>query len=60
MSKVPIKNTPLIPNEIESMSQVTDQKSLAQSWREENKEAIDEYNRFVAKNGCFGDSFRKF
>jgi post-segregation antitoxin (ccd killing protein) len=60
MKKIPIEKIPLVPNEIESMSQVTDQKSLGQSWREENKEAIDEYNRFVAKNGCFGDSFRKF
>jgi post-segregation antitoxin (ccd killing protein) len=60
MKNVPNVKAPLIPNEIESMSQVTDQKSLGQSWREENKEAIDEYNRFVAKNGCFGDSFRKF
>jgi post-segregation antitoxin (ccd killing protein) len=60
MKNVPNVKAPLIPNEIESMSQVTDQKSSAQSWREENKEAIDEYNRFVAKNGCFGDSFRKF
>jgi post-segregation antitoxin (ccd killing protein) len=60
MKNVPNVKAPLIPNEIESRSQVTDQKSSAQSWREENKEAIDEYNRFVAKNGCFGDSFRKF
>jgi post-segregation antitoxin (ccd killing protein) len=60
MKNVPNVKAPLIPNEIESMSQVPDQTSLAQSWREENKEAIDEYNRFVAKNGCYGDSFRKF
>jgi post-segregation antitoxin (ccd killing protein) len=60
MEKNLIENTPLISTEIASDIKAPDQTSLAQSWREENKEAIDEYNRLVAKNGCFGDSFRKF
>ena len=30
------------------------------SWREENREAIEEYNRRVAANGVFSDGLRRF
>lgn len=29
-------------------------------WREQNREAIAAYNRFVEKHGLFSDRFRKF
>ena len=29
-------------------------------WEEENKEAIDEYNKRVTKNGLFSDGLRSF
>ncbi|MCH4565417.1 type II toxin-antitoxin system CcdA family antitoxin [Halomonas sp. EGI 63088] len=29
-------------------------------WQRENADAIEAYNRFVEKNGTFGDSARKF
>ncbi len=35
-------------------------KKAGEQWKIDNKEAIEEYNKFVAKHGCFGDSFRKF
>jgi antitoxin CcdA len=35
-----------------------EEKSL--SWREENREAIEEYNRRVATNGVFSDGLRRF
>jgi antitoxin CcdA len=31
-----------------------------EQWKIDNKEAIEEYNKFVAKHGCFSDSVRKF
>lgn len=30
------------------------------SWREENREAIEEYNRRVATGGVFSDGLRRF
>jgi antitoxin CcdA len=29
-------------------------------WEEENREAIDNYNRFVEENGVFSDGLRNF
>ncbi|MEP0707593.1 MAG: type II toxin-antitoxin system CcdA family antitoxin [Parvibaculum sp.] len=29
-------------------------------WREENRAAIDAYNRFTEENGIFGEDFRSF
>jgi antitoxin CcdA len=31
-----------------------------QKWREENREAIEAYNRFVAQNGLLSDEWRSF
>ena len=31
-----------------------------QKWLESNREAIEEYSRFVEKHGCFGDTLRCF
>jgi antitoxin CcdA len=44
------------------------EKSLAESlrdkkrsqWLEKSREAVEEYNLFVAKHGCFGDAVRCF
>ncbi len=35
-------------------------KKAGEQWKIDNKEAIEEYNKLVAKHGCFGDSVRKF
>ena len=32
----------------------------AEKWKAENKNAIQAYNDFVEKHGCFGDEFREF
>ena len=32
----------------------------ARKWSEENRRAIQSYNDFVEKNGCFSDEFREF
>nr|WP_299380526.1 type II toxin-antitoxin system CcdA family antitoxin [uncultured Halomonas sp.] len=32
----------------------------ADKWADENRAAINAYNAFVEKNGCFGDEFREF
>ncbi len=42
-----------------ALSEALRQKT-AETWKVENKQAIEEYNKFVAKHGCFGDSVRKF
>lgn len=34
--------------------------STSEKWAEENKNAIRAYNKFIEKNGCFGDEFREF
>jgi antitoxin CcdA len=34
--------------------------SQAEKWKAENKNAIQAYNEFVEKNGCFSDEFREF
>jgi antitoxin CcdA len=31
-----------------------------QKWQDGSREAIEEYAKFVEKNGCFGDSLRCF
>jgi len=31
-----------------------------QRWRENSREAIEEYAQFVEKHGCFGDALRCF
>lgn len=31
-----------------------------QSWRDENREAIDDYNRFIEENGLLSDEWRSF
>lgn len=35
-------------------------KTSSEKWADENKNAIRAYNKFVEKNGCFGDEFREF
>lgn len=35
-------------------------KTTAQHWAEDNKKAIDAYNKFVDAHGCFGDEYRAF
>lgn len=35
-------------------------KVLKEKWLEENKEAIEDYNKQVAKRGLFSDSYRNF
>ncbi len=37
-----------------------ERKRAAQQWYEENKEAVDAYNRFVEEHGLFSDGVRKF
>jgi antitoxin CcdA len=37
-----------------------ERQKAAQEWYEENKEAIDSYNKLVAEHGLFSDPFRKF
>ena len=32
----------------------------SEKWADENKNAIQAYNQFVNKHGCFGDEFREF
>jgi antitoxin CcdA len=29
-------------------------------WKEENRAAIDEFNAYIEKYGCFGDEYRSF
>jgi len=29
-------------------------------WQDENREAIDEFNAYIEKYGCFGDEYRSF
>lgn len=31
-----------------------------QRWRDENRHAIDDYNRFIAENGLVSDDWRSF
>jgi antitoxin CcdA len=38
----------------------TDRTTAAEQWYRENKEAVDSYNEFIAKNGLFSDDLRKF
>jgi antitoxin CcdA len=35
-------------------------KKAGEQCKIDNKDAIEEYHKFVAKHGCFGDSVRKF
>ena len=35
-------------------------RNKAEKWREENKNAIQSYNDFVDKYGCFGEEYREF
>jgi antitoxin CcdA len=35
-------------------------KTAGEKWRNDNKEAITQYNRFIEKSGCFGDEYRHF
>lgn len=32
----------------------------AEKWKNDNKQAIAEYNDFIEENGCFGDEYRRF
>jgi len=35
-------------------------KEKTTKWQNENKEAIDAYNKRIKENGLFGDKFRRF
>jgi antitoxin CcdA len=37
-----------------------ERKLAADQWYQENKEAVDSYNEFIAKHGLFSDGYRKF
>jgi antitoxin CcdA len=45
---------------LEAALQVELKKRREDEWREQNKEAIAAYGRFVEKHGLFSDSFRSF
>ena len=38
----------------------TERKAAADQWYQQNKEAVDSYNEFIAKHGLFADAYRKF
>jgi len=40
--------------------QAAEQRAAAQQWYEENKEAVDSYNRFIENYGLFSDGSRTF
>ncbi len=40
--------------------QPADREAIARQWYEENKEAVDSYNKFVAEHGLLSDGVRKF
>jgi antitoxin CcdA len=35
-------------------------KTEAEKWKDENRQAISEYNDLIEENGCFGDEYRHF
>jgi antitoxin CcdA len=37
-----------------------EREQAADQWYQENKEAVDSYNEFVAEHGLFSDAYRKF
>jgi len=37
-----------------------ERKQAADQWYQENKEAVDSYNEFIAKHGLFSDGHRRF
>jgi antitoxin CcdA len=49
-----------ISSTIEKSLEELIKKKEAQNWEEENKEAINDYNQRVTKNGLFSDGLRSF
>jgi len=45
---------------LEAALQVELKKEKERRWREENRAAIDAYNRYVEKHGLFSDRYRTF
>jgi len=50
-----------------NLSQFTEQKLVEEvrrrrweNWREENRAAIEAYNRHIERDGTFGDEYRRF
>jgi post-segregation antitoxin (ccd killing protein) len=37
-----------------------EREAAAREWHEENKEAVDSHNQFIATHGLFSDGLRKF
>jgi len=49
-----------ISSSIEKTLEILVKEKEAQKWEDENKEAINDYNERVSKNGLFGDGLRSF
>ncbi|WP_419764004.1 MAG: type II toxin-antitoxin system CcdA family antitoxin [Arcobacter sp.] len=49
-----------ISSSIEKTLEVLVKEKETQKWEEENKEAINDYNERVSKNGLFSDGLRSF
>lgn len=45
---------------LEAALQAEIKKEKERRWREENRAAIDAYNRYVEKHGLFSDRYRSF
>lgn len=38
----------------------SDSEILCQHWREQNREAVTEFNHYIGAHGCFSDGLRLF
>jgi post-segregation antitoxin (ccd killing protein) len=54
-TELDVNNAPQGPMTLSSVSDL-----LQQHWREHNREAVTEYNRYIKVHGCFSDGLRLF
>jgi antitoxin CcdA len=49
-----------ISSTVESILEDLVKQKEIEKWKESNREAIEDYNDYIDKNGLFGDDFRSF
>ena len=55
-----LKKTQIVRNALQEYFNKVDKTDRKEAWLEENREALESYNRYIETHGCFSEEHRNF
>ena len=55
-----LKKTRIVRNALQEYFNKVDKTDRKEAWLEENREALESYNRYIETHGCFSEEHRNF